>query len=139
MPAPEFDRIEAVIEEPPHSVRLASVGRRLGVAFQKRGLSGVWAIKPVTWPSCIDGLQILYETLKGQVVLTDDESTSLTFTVSPVGRILVDLWIDLWSTFSVEGELRLQFSFEQTALAAFIRSLRQISLEMSAASEEITS
>ncbi len=139
MTARESDRTEAVIGEPQHSVHLASVGQRLGVAFQKGGLSGVWAIEPVCWPGRIDELQTFCDSLKGQVVLTDDDSTSLTFTVSPVGRILVDLWINFLIVFGVDGELRLEFSFEQTALPAFIRNLRQISLEMSATREEITS
>ena len=135
----ELARAEAVVGESDDAIRLTSKGRRLGMRFTKGGLTGTWAIDPVRWPECLDDLDALYDSLKGEVALTDDDSTALVFSVSPVGRIHIHLWINGHCAFGIEPNFDLDFGLEQTLLPALVGDLRKVAAEMSAMSVEAAS
>jgi hypothetical protein len=105
-----------------HWLSLAPAAGRLNAAFQARGLQGRWTTAEVDLKATGLELLALHNTLKGQVLLSDNASLGVRFEADRTGKVAADVHIEGWP-FQIEGQIRLMVAVEHAQLAQLSKCL----------------
>jgi hypothetical protein len=112
-------------------LELQSISGLAGVAparasFSAGGLAGAWDVQFRSLERFVYDLERLHADLKGEAILSDDDSLALAFTVGHRGEITANVWIGCGWAFGIGGEIAFEMLLDQSYLPALLSDFRAL-------------